>query len=132
MEATGMIGRIAELLLPMAKNRTGIVSCTVLTGVFLNATVSDQYLSIIMDSDIYRELYRKKGFEMRLLSRTVEDSATVTSPLVPWGSCGMTQATILSVPTLVYAPFAFFCLISPLMSILIAAIGWKIVRHEPE
>ena len=132
MKATGMIGRIAELLLPMAKNRTGIVSCTVLTGVFLNATVSDQYLSIIMDSDIYRELYRKKGFEMRLLSRTVEDSATVTSPLVPWGSCGMTQATILSVPTLVYAPFAFFCLISPLMSILIAAIGWKIVRHEPE
>ena len=132
MKATGMIGIIADMIRPMAKSRTGLVSSTVLTGFFLNATVSDQYLSIIMDSDIYRELYRKKGFDPRLLSRSIEDSATVTSPLIPWSSCGMTQATILSVPTLVYAPYAFFCFISPLMSILVAALGWKISSRTPD
>ena len=74
------------------------------------------------------DVYKENGFEGRLLSRSVEDSATVTSPLFPWSSCGMTQATILSVPTLASAPYCFFNIISPLMSILIAATGYKIVQ----
>ena len=78
----------------------------------------------------YRKSFEDEGYEARLLSRSVEDSATVTSPLVPWSSCGMTQATILSVSTLAYAPFCFFNIISPLMSFLVAAIGWKIVRRR--
>jgi NhaC family Na+:H+ antiporter len=92
--------------------------------------VSDQYLAIILTSNLYRDTFEKEGYEARLLSRSVEDSATVTSPLFPWSSCGMTQATILSVPTLVYAPFSFFNILSPLMSILVATIGWKIVRKR--
>ena len=60
----------------------------------------------------------------------MEDSATVTSPLYPWSSCGMTQATILSVPTLVYAPFCLFNILSPLMSFLVGWIGWKVVRKR--
>ena len=71
--------------------------------------------------------FKRQGYESRLLSRTTEDAVTVTSVLIPWNTCGMTQATILSVPTLVYLPFCFFNLISPLMSILMAAIGYKIV-----
>ena len=102
-----------------------------MTGTTLNGIVSDQYLSILLTSNIFGKTFRDRGYEGRLLSRSVEDSATVTSPLYPWSSCGMTQATILSVPTLTYAPFCFFNLISPLMSICIAAIGWKIVHPRP-
>ena len=130
MQASGMIARLAQLLNPFTRTRTGLVASTVVTGTALNGIVSDQYLSILLTSNIYGKTFRDQGYEERLLSRSVEDSATVTSPLYPWSSCGMTQATILSVPTLVYAPFCFFNLISPLMSICIAAIGWKIVKRS--
>ena len=129
MQASGMIAQLARLLTPFTRSRTGLVASTVVTGTTLNGIVSDQYLSILLTSNIFGQTFRDRGFEQRLLSRSVEDSATVTSPLFPWSSCGMTQATILSVPTLTYAPFCFFNLISPLMSILVAAIGWKIVRR---
>lgn len=128
MKASGMIADLARTLAPLTRTRTGLVGSTVVTGTALNGIVSDQYLSIILTSSIYREAFEKGGYENRLLSRSVEDSATVTSPLIPWSSCGMTQATILSVSTLAYAPFCFFNLISPLMSILVAALGFKIVR----
>ena len=72
----------------------------------------------------------KEGYEHRLLSRSIEDSSTVTSPLFPWSSCGMTQATILSTPTIAYLPYCFFNIISPLMSITVAAIGYKIFRKK--
>ena len=128
MRASGMIAQLARLLMPFTRTRTGLVASTVVTGTTLNGIVSDQYLSILLTSNIFGDAFRKGGYETRLLSRSVEDSATVTSPLFPWSSCGMTQATILSVPTLTYAPFCLFNIISPLMSILVAAIGWKIVR----
>ena len=128
MRASGMIADLANLLRPFTRTRTGLVASTVVTGTALNGIVSDQYLAVILTSNIYRDSFEKGGWEPRLLSRSVEDSATVTSPLFPWSSCGMTQATILSVPTLLYAPFCFFNILSPLMSTLIAAIGWKIVR----
>ena len=128
MRCSGMIADLSRLLLPLTHSRAGLVSSTFITGAGLNAVVSDQYLSILLTSNIYRDSYERGGYENRLMSRSIEDSATVTSPLIPWSSCGMTQATILSVPTLVYAPFCLFNIISPLMSILIAIIGWKIVR----
>ena len=128
MRSSGMIADLSRLLAPLTRTRAGLVGSTVLTGTALNGIVSDQYLSIILTSNLYRDSFEKQGYEKRLLSRSVEDSATVTSPLVPWSSCGMTQATILSVSTLAYAPFCFFNIISPLMSFIVAAIGWKIVR----
>lgn len=128
MKASGMLHHLASLILPMTKSRTGLVASTVTTGFVFNGMISDQYLSIILTTDIYRDIYRERGYESRLLSRSVEDSSTVTSPLFPWSSCGMTQATILSVPTLTYLPFCFFNIISPLMSILMAATGYKIYR----
>ena len=130
MQASGMIARLARLLSPFTRSRTGLVASTVVTGTTLNGILSEQYLSILLTSNIFGDTFRDRGYEQRLLSRSVEDSATVTSPLIPWSSCGMTQATILSVPTLTYAPWCLFNLISPLMSICIAAIGWKIVRPE--
>ena len=130
MKASGMLHHLASLLLPMTKSRVGLVGSTVTTGVALNGLISDQYLSIILTSDIYKDIYAKRGYESRLLSRAVEDSSTVTSPLFPWSSCGMTQATILSVSTITYLPFCFFNIISPLMSIFIAMTGYKIFRRE--
>lgn len=129
MKASGMLHHLASMILPLTKRRTSLVTSTVVTGTALNGIVSDQYLAIILTSSLFKDVYEKEGYENRLLSRAVEDSATVTSPLYPWSSCGMTQATILSVPTLAYLPYCFFNLISPLMSIMVAAIGYKIFRN---
>ena len=131
MRASGMLREISRLILPLARRRFGLVSSTVMTGTVLNGIVSDQYLSIILTSDIFRDTYDKEGYERRLLSRSVEDSATVTSPLYPWSSCGMTQSTILHVPTIAYLPYCFFNWISPLMSIAVAALGYKIFKKKP-
>ena len=128
MRASGMLREISRLILPLTRSRFGLVSSTVLSGTALNGIVSDQYLSIILTSDIFRDTYDREGYERQLLSRSVEDSATVTSPLFPWSSCGMTQSTILHVPTITYLPYCFFNWISPLMSITIAALGYKIIR----
>lgn len=129
MKASGMLHHLASMIIPLTKRRTSLVTSTVVTGTTLNGIVSDQYLAIILTSSLFKDVYEKEGYENRLLSRAVEDSATVTSPLYPWSSCGMTQATILSVPTLAYLPYCFFNLISPLMSITVAAIGYKIFRN---
>ena len=128
MKASGMLHHLASMILPLTKRRTSLVASTVVTGTALNGIISDQYLAIILTSNLFKDVYEKEGYENRLLSRSVEDSATVTSPLYPWSSCGMTQATILSVPTLTYLPYCFFNIISPLMSITVAAIGFKIFR----
>lgn len=130
LKASGMLCHLASMILPLTKRRTSLVTSTVVTGTALNGIVSDQYLAIILTSSLFKDVYEKEGYENRLLSRSVEDSATVTSPLYPWSSCGMTQATILSVPTLAYLPYCFFNLISPLMSITVAAIGYKILKKD--
>lgn len=130
LKASGMLRHLASMILPLTKRRTSLVTSTVVTGTALNGIVSDQYLAIILTSSLFKDVYEKEGYENRLLSRSVEDSATVTSPLYPWSSCGMTQATILSVPTLAYVPYCFFNLISPLMSITVAAIGYKILKKD--
>ncbi len=127
---SGMLQSLTEMLTKFIKRRVTMVSSTVATGVFTNMITGDQYLSIILTCSLYKKLYKEKGYEPQLLSRSVEDSATVTSVLIPWNSCGMTQATVLKVSTMTYLPYCFFNLISPLMSILIAAIGFKIARKS--
>ena len=131
MVASGMIESITRVIIRFVRTRTTLVGSTVSTGVFLNLMTGDQFISIVLTADMFREVYQKEGYEPRLLSRTTEDAATVTSVLVPWNTCGMTQATVLGVSTLTYLPYCFFNLISPLMTILVAAIGWKIKRPDP-
>ncbi len=126
MTASGMLETLTSVFLRFMKRRASMVASTVFAGLTLNICTADQYISIILTGNMFKEIYRKKGYESRLLSRTTEDSVTVTSVLIPWNSCGMTQATILSVPTFTYLPYCFFNLISPLMSIFIAVIGFKI------
>ena len=128
MTAGGMLESITKVFTKLAKTRVSMVSSTVASGLFLNICTADQYISIILTGNMFRDIYDENGYEGRLLGRTTEDAVTVTSPLIPWNTCGMTQATILNVPTMVYFPYCFFNLISPLMSILVAATGYSIVR----
>ena len=128
MAASGMLASVIKALFRFMKNTVGMVATTVFSGLFFNICAGDQYLSIILTGDMFKEFYRKNGYESRLLSRTAEDGATVTSPLVPWNTCGMTQATVLGISTFTYLPYCFFNILSPLMSITVAAIGYKIKR----
>lgn len=129
LTGTGMLQSITSALAKGISGRRSLVSTTVATGLFSNMVTGDQYLSIVLTGNIYKKLYREKGFEGRLLSRSTEDSATVTSVLVPWNTCGMTQSLVLKVPTIEYLPYCFFNIVSPLMSIFIAMLGYKIFRH---
>lgn len=128
MTATRMLESLMQALKRLARNRGTMVGSTALTGILLNVMTSDQYLSIILTASMYKDLYQKNGYEPRLLSRTCEDSATVVSVLIPWNSCGMTQSSVLGVSTLVYMPYCFFNLLSPIVTIIVACIGWKITR----
>lgn len=130
MVASGMLESLTRVLLRWVQSRVSLVSSTVGTGIFLNVTTGDQFISIVLTADMYKEIYDEQGYETRLLSRTCEDAATVTSVLVPWNTCGMTQSTVLGVPTLTYLPYCFFNLLSPFMSIVMAAIGWRIYRKN--
>lgn len=129
MVASGMIESLTRVIIGFARSRLSLVSSTVGSGLFLNLTTGDQFISIVLTADMFRDVYKQEGYEPRLLSRTCEDAATVTSVLVPWNTCGMTQATVLGVPTLTYLPYCFFNILSPLTTIVIAAIGWKIKRR---
>ncbi len=122
----GMMKSLTDALARGISGRRTLVSTTVATGLFSNMATGDQYLSIVLTGNIFKQLYKEKGYEGRLLSRSTEDSATVTSVLVPWNTCGMTQSMVLKVPTLEYLPYCFFNIISPLMSIAVAIVGYKI------
>lgn len=124
MVASNMLKSLTHVLLKAIRNTFSLVTSTVVSGVLLNLVMGDQFLSIIMNASIYREEYAERGYRPELLSRSTEDSSTVTSVLVPWTACGMTQSTVLGIPTLVYLPFCFFNLISPVMSCLVAALGF--------
>ena len=131
MTGSGMFQSITEALTRHICRRVPTVGATVMTGIASNIITGDQYLSIILSANLFRKLYEKNGYENRLLSRSVEDSATVCSVLIPWNSCGMTQATVLGVATMSYLPYCIFNLVSPLMSILIASLGIRIY-HRPQ
>lgn len=123
MLGTGMLASITVALTRRLRTARSTVSATVVSGLGLNACTGDQYLSIIISSNIYRSMYESNGLERRLLSRTVEDSVSVTSVLIPWNSCGLTQSTVLGVATLTYLPCCVFNIVSPLMSLVMTWVG---------
>ena len=130
MAGSGMLAALTRLFMRFAKRTVSVVTSTIATGIFCNLTTADQYISIIITGNTFSDLYRRRGLEGRLLSRSVEDSATVVSVLVPWNSCGMTQSTVLGVATLTYLPYCLFNLFSPIVSIIIAITGYKIIKKE--
>ena len=128
MESSGLLMRITETIVKFAKSTGSLVASTAATCIFFNITASDQYISIVVPGKMYADTYRKMNLKPEVLSRTLEDSGTVTSVLVPWNTGGATQARVLGVPTLSYLPYAFFNLISPLMTVFFAYANIKIRR----
>jgi NhaC family Na+:H+ antiporter len=120
LTATGQLQDLMRQVLRLVHGTVSLVASTVGTAIFCNIALADQYLSIMLSSQMFREAYRQHGCESRLLSRSCEDGATVTSVLVPWNTCGLTQSTVLGVSTLTYLPYCFFNYLSPLMSIFVA------------
>ena len=130
LTATGQLQDLMRLVLRFVKGTASLVASTVGTSLFCNIALADQYLSIMLASQMFKDTYKERGYEERLLSRSCEDGATVTSVLVPWNTCGLTQSTVLGVATLTYLPYCFFNLLSPVTSVVVAAIGWKIKRRK--
>lgn len=126
MEAIGALEKITKGLLKMFKSIFGLFASTVASCVTINCTASDQYLSIVVPGKMFNKAYEEKGLAPENLSRTLEDSGTVTSVLIPWNTCGAYQSSVLNVPTETYLPYAFFNLISPFMTLFIVAIKYKI------
>ncbi len=123
MIGTGMLGAMTRTFTRLLRRPRALVGATVGSGLFLNSCTGDQYLSIIIGGNIYRSTYRRRGLANEMLSRSLEDSISVTSVLIPWNSCGVTQAGVLGVATLAYLPFCVFNWMSPIMSVLFAWIG---------
>lgn len=128
MESAGLLRRITQPIVKYAKSTGSLVASTVGTCIFFNITASDQYISIVVPGRMYRKTFEEKGLKPEVLSRTLEDSGTMTSVLIPWNTCGATQSRVLGVDTFAYAPYAFFNLISPIMTILVAFLNVKIRR----
>ncbi|CAM4188507.1 MULTISPECIES: Na+/H+ antiporter NhaC [Flavobacterium] len=126
MDAIGALARISQTLLKMAKSVFGLFAATVGSCLALNITASDQYLAIVVPGKMFSKAYADKGLAPENLSRTLEDSGTVTSVLIPWNTCGAYQSGTLGVETLDYLPYAFFNILSPFMTLIFAAFNIKI------
>lgn len=128
MIGTGMLTSLTDTLTRRLRRPTSIIAATVTSGITLNAATADQYLSIIINGNMYRSLFKRNQMEPRLLSRTLEDSVSATSPLIPWSSCGVTQSSVLGVPVLTYLPYCIFNYLTPLMALVMIHTGYKIRR----
>lgn len=126
MDAIGALSRISTALLSVAKSVFGLFASTVASCLALNVTASDQYLAIVVPGKMFKKAYEDKGLAPENLSRTLEDSGTVTSVLVPWNTCGAYQSGVLGVSVAEYFAFAIFNWLSPIMTLIFAGLGIKI------
>ena len=129
MESTGMLRVIVQAVMRFAINTGRLVLATLASSLGVNLLAADQYLSIILPGRMYKEAYDEAGLEARNLSRCLEDAGTITSPLIPWNTCGATMLGALKVGPHLFAPFAFFNLLCPLVSVLLGFTGWTMHRR---
>lgn len=133
LSACGMVERITQAIISRVRRNGGLVTATVLSCVFCNLTLSDQFMAILLPGSMFRDTYKRFGLAPEVLSRTLEDSATVSSVLVPWNTCAVVQSSVLGVATMAYFPFAIFCFITPLIAVTYAVFNIKIHKlpqHE--
>ena len=128
MEAAGYLSRITNALISRVHSAAGLITATGATCMVTNVSASDQYLAVVVPGRMFTKAYQERNLAPQNLSRTLEDTGTVTSVLVPWNTCGAYHATVLGVATFAYLPWAFFCLISPLMTLFFAWAGIKIAK----
>jgi NhaC family Na+:H+ antiporter len=130
LEKTGMMAVIANKLLKFANSTGSLILITAVTAIFVNILCGDQYLAIALPGKMYKTTYHERGLAPRNLSRVLEDSGTVTSALIPWNTCGATMSTFLGVPTLAYLPYAFFNILSPIVTVVFGYLGITIMKLE--
>ncbi|HXV36653.1 MAG TPA: Na+/H+ antiporter NhaC [Myxococcota bacterium] len=128
MERTGQLNALATSILKLARSTGSLVLATITSCIGTNVIAPDQYLSIVIPGRMYRETFRARNLHAKLLSRTLEDSGTLSSPLVPWNTCGAFMSTTLLVPTAAYFPYAFVNFLTPMISLIIAFSGFRIAR----
>jgi NhaC family Na+:H+ antiporter len=131
MEHAGFLERLLRPLIHAARTDGALIAATASASIGLNIVAGDQYVADVMPSRAFREEYSRRGLAPRMLSRTVEDTGTVTSPLIPWNSCGAYMTGVLGVPTMSYLPFAFFNLINPVLALLFGFIGFRVEHQAP-
>ena len=131
MEEAGFLDRLIAPVVRRARSDAGLIASVAGTCVGLNVVAGDQYVADVLPSRVFRRPFARHGLAPRMLSRTVEDTGTVTSPLVPWNSCGAYMTGVLGVPTIEYLPFAFFNLLNPLVALAYAFTGYRIEHVEP-
>jgi len=130
MECTGMLKTIAQSIIKKVKSTGSLVASTAATCITFNMTASDQYIAIVVPGRMFASTYRERGLAPENLSRTLEDSGTVTSVLIPWNTCGAYQSGVLGVATLDYLPYCFFNILSPIMTISFAYLNIKIRKLD--
>ena len=132
LEATGMLGQMVEKILKVAKTNGLLIMTTILTCIFINLLCADQYLAIILPGRMYKTAFEDRKLKAKNLSRCLEDSGTLTSPLIPWNVCGATMTGFLGQPTVAYAPYAFVNYICPIISIIYGFTGFTIEKMSDE
>jgi len=130
LEHTGMLKRLIDAALKRAKTTGSLITTVVLSCIGINIVAADQYIAIVLPGKMYRAEFKKRNLDSRNLSRVIEDSGTLTSPLVPWNTCGAYMAATLGVATLAYLPFAFFNLVNPLVSVIYGFTGFTMVKID--
>ena len=128
MEGTGMLNAISTTILKFATTTGRLVTTTVLTCLGMNVLAPDQYLSIIVPGRMYKKAYEDSGLAAKNLSRCLEDAGTLSSPLIPWNTCGATMMAFLLVNPFAYLPYAFLNLINPILSIIYGYTGWTMEK----
>jgi NhaC family Na+:H+ antiporter len=131
MEKVGLLKKFVELILKAAKSTGSLITSTILTCFGTNLVTADQYMAIVMPGRMFKEEFERRGLDSVNLSRTLEDGGTITSPLIPWNTCGAYMAGVLSVSTGQYFIYCFFNLINPILAVIYAYLGIKILRLKP-
>jgi len=131
VEHAGLLNRLIEPLIAKVKSTATLVATTIATAIGVNAMAADQYIAIALPSRLFAPVFAKRTIEPVVLSRVIGDSATVTSPLIPWNSCGAYMAITLGVPTTLYAAFCFFNILNPIMTILFTILGLRVLKSVP-
>lgn len=129
-EETGILEAIVKKFLHRVQSVVGLVISTILTCFFTNATMPEQYISIVVPGRMFKNEYKDRKIDPRLLSSTLESGGTVTSAMIPWNTCGTYMSTVLGVSTVHYLPFLFFNLLMPLVQVIMVAIDSKKYRID--
>jgi Na+:H+ antiporter, NhaC family len=130
MECSGMLRKLLDGIIGMVKGTASLVTTTILTAFGTNVLTADQYMAIVLPGRLFRAEFRARGLDPRVLSRSLEGGGTITSPLIPWNTCGVFMFGVLGVSPLQYAPYAFFLFLVPILGITYAVLDFRILRLE--